>query len=538
MIEILWQQFHFIRPWWLLAFLPMALLVITRFRQETKGSWQDKLPTHLSKALSVGESSWKKQLPLKLLSIIALIVIIIAAGPTWQKQPSPFGEDKAPLMVVLDVSQSMLESDVQPTRLERSKQKILDILSTRKGGTTGLIVFAGSAHLTMPLTEDIDVFAPLLNAISTKIMPRGGKFSEYSLPVIEQEFSQQSHTGTVLLISDGISANTLPAFEEYFSSKPHQLIILAAGNDNKPSDIPLDISGLSSLASAVSGKLITMSVDESDVKDITTSISRHMILNSDSALPWQDMGYGLVFVVAGCFLLWFRKGWLVKWCFALMFIGNLATPSTAFATQWQFADLWLTKDQQGALHFKQQDYLAAAEDFVDPLWKATAYYKAKEYSKAHTYFMREDSLFALVGAANSLAYQREFIAARNLYQEIIDAEPNFPNAQHNLDVLQKLIDEINQMSASQNTENDTSKELGDAPQSSDGAEQLTTSELMIEQTLSAEQILQDENLNEKWMRRVQSDPANFLQSKFQIQLRQQQESKTSSSIKNKAGGQP
>ena len=522
MIEIIWQQFHFIRPLWLLAFIPIALVLVIRFRREKKSNWQDTLPSHLSKALSIGESSWQSQLPLKLLSILAIIIILIAAGPTWQRQASPFGEDKAPLMIVLDVSQSMLETDVQPTRLERSKQKVLDLLMLRKGGSTGLVVFAGSAHLTMPLTEDIDVFSPLLNAISTKIMPREGKFAEYSLAVVEQEFSQQVHPGTVLLITDGISSNTIDVFEQYFASNNHQLIILPAGNSNNPSDIPVDTAGLSNLASAGSGKLVEMSIDESDVNDITKLISRHMILNTDSALPWQDMGYGLVFIVVGCFLLWFRKGWLVQWCIPLILFSTLFTPSTAYAQQWQFADLWLTKDQQGYLHFQQQDYLAAAEDFTDPMWKATAFYKAKEYSKAHTYFMRDDSLYALVGAANSLAYQREFIAARNLYLEITAVDANYPNAQHNLDVLQKLIDEINQMSASQNTENDTSKELGDAPQSSDGAEQLTTSELMVEETLSADQILQNEKLNEKWMQRVQSDPANFLQTKFQIQLRNQQ----------------
>ncbi len=520
MMEVFWSQFHFMRPLWLLVAIPAIVLLIIRYRREQTSPWQDSLPAHLSKALSVGESGWQRQLPLRLLTVLFAIFIIIAAGPTWQRQPSPFGEDKAPLLIVLDVSDSMQQTDVQPNRLERSKQKILDILSIRNGGSTGLIVYAGSAHVAMPLTEDKAVFEPLLNAISLKIMPRAGKFAEYSIDVIEQEFSTQPQVGTVLLITDGLSANTIPVFDDYFSLTSHQLLVLAVGNEQATSEIPADFAGLSRLAAVADGEMIMMTVDEDDVETIVSRVNRHMMLNVETAMPWQDMGYGLVFVITGCFLLWFRKGWLVQWCFILSLTSGLLAPMPVSATTWSFIDLWLTKDQQGYWHFQQQDYLKAAEDFINPLWKATAYYHAKEYAKAHSYFMREDSVYARMGAANSLAYQREFVAARNLYRDIVAEEPDYPNARHNLAVLQKLIDEINQMSASQNTENDASKELGDAPLTSDGAEQLTTSELMVSETLSAEQLLQDDALNDKWMKRVQSDPARFLRSKFEIQLQQ------------------
>ncbi|ANN28689.1 hypothetical protein FORC17_3626 [Vibrio vulnificus] len=153
------SQFHFLRPEWLLAFVPMLLLLWMRWREESVPSWKAILPTHLRQVLTIGEHGWRKQLPLKLLVVNVTLAIIICAGPTWQRQASPFGEDKATLLVIMDNSDSMLQNDLPPSRLARSKQKIRDLLVARKGGSTGLVVFAGSAHVAMPVTQDSKVFA-------------------------------------------------------------------------------------------------------------------------------------------------------------------------------------------------------------------------------------------------------------------------------------------------------------------------------------------------------------------------------------------
>lgn len=550
--SLIWHQFHFMRPWWLLTFIPFTWLIFQRWQHDAQNEqWQKLLPAHLLAALTVGDNGWKKQLPLKILTIVIAVSIIICAGPTWQRQPSPFGEDKSPVMVVMDVSQSMLQTDIAPSRLSRTKQKVEDLLTMRDGGRTGLIVYAGSAHLAMPLTQDIDIYKPLLNAVTPKIMPRDGKFAEYALPLLEQQFASNqrdnaqpadaantdaskkntseqvtqdppaSIAGTVVLFTDGMGANTVEAFQLYFKNSPHQLLVVAVGNPDKPSDIPLDINGLQTLAKASNGKLEMLTVDNQDMKWVNSQINRHMQLSLDSALPWQDMGYYLVFVVALLFLLWFRSGWLVQWCMAGMLVLGALSPNTAEASDWHFADIWMTADQQGQWYFNQEDYVTAAERFADPMWKGIALYSAGDYKAAHAYFMRVDSDQALFNAANALAHSREYVAARNLYDALLAQNDAFPNAQHNRDVLQGIIDNINMQSESQaNTENEASRELGDAPQTADGADEQVAKELVLEEALTAEQLLQDEALNARWMQRVQADPARFLSTKFNLQLNQ------------------
>jgi Ca-activated chloride channel family protein len=543
-------QFHFIRPLWLLALIPMFLLVWLRWHEESKPSWKDILPDHLRDVLTIGERGWRKQLPLKLLMVNVFIAIIICAGPSWQREASPFGEDKASMLVVLDNSDSMLQKDLPPSRLERSKQKIRDLLSARQGGKTGLVVFAGTAHVAMPVTQDSAVFDPFLAAITPDIMPVKGKLAEQALPLIDQQL-QGLAGSTVLLVTDGINPTTINKFEDYFSNKPYQLLILAAGNPDIVSNNPMDLDSLRTLASEANGRLVELSVDNSDIEQLNRYVERNMQLNGESSMPWKDMGYTLLFPIALIMLLWFRKGWLVQWCLIAMVSGSLIMPSEVRAenisskanepqlaqkvsildktAQWWW-DLWLTPDQQGQRLFNKQEYLEAAKLFSDPLRKGTAYYYASEFELAHSAFLEmqndpsEDVRdYGLYNAASALARQREYLAARDLLQSLA-SKPTLsqalrPDVEHNLKVIGGIVEEINQMSESQaGTEQDTSTELGDNPQTAEGADEQTSAEMLIKETLSAADILGNQELADKWLKRVESDPKDFLRAKFQIQL--------------------
>ncbi|MGF1736569.1 VWA domain-containing protein [Photobacterium satsumensis] len=540
-------QFHFIRPLWLLAFVPMGLLFWLRWRKANQPGWKDILPDHLRKVLTIGEKGWSRQLPLKLLMMIITIAILVCAGPTWQRQASPFGEDKASMLVLFDSSESMLEQDLPPSRLERAKQKVRDLLVLRQGGSTGLVVFAGSAHVAMPMTQDTKVFEPILAAISPEIMPVEGKFAEQAFPLIDQ-LLQGKPGSTVLLVSDGVNPNTLAAFKEYFSGQPYQLMILGAGNRNVVSDAPADFGSLRQLASEVGGRFIEITVDNSDVEQLNRSVERNMQLNGESAMPWQDMGYQLLLPIALVMLLWFRKGWLVQWCAVLTLTGTLlAAPAVKAETlveskaqtsqpvevvtvwdktaQWWW-DLWLTSDQQGQRLFNREEYLEAAKHYVDPLRKGTAYYYAGEYKQAHRSFLQMDNDFGLYNAASALARQREYLAARDLLQMLADKESLAadlrPGVEHNLKVIGGIVEEINRTSESQAGTTDGPEESfelsDDKPRTADGADEKTAAELMIKETLNANEILGSNELADKWLKRVEADPKYFLRAKFQIQL--------------------
>ncbi|GAL03895.1 TPR domain protein in aerotolerance operon [Photobacterium aphoticum] len=78
------------------------------------------------------------------------------------------------------------------------------------------------------------------------------------------------------------------------------------------------MKALDALTSASNGRVVAVTVDSSDVEALNRYIERNMQLNGESAMPWKDMGYGLLLPIALILLLWFRRGWLVQWSWVAM----------------------------------------------------------------------------------------------------------------------------------------------------------------------------------------------------------------------------
>ncbi len=401
--------------------------------------------------------------------------------------------------------------------------------------------------MAMPVTQDSKVFEPFLAAITPDIMPVSGKSAEEALPLINQQLSGELGS-SVLLVSDGVNPSTIRAYESFFNDNPYQLLILAAGNSNVVSDNPVDLDSLRNLASKTGGRVVEVTVDDSDIQQLNRAIERNMQLNGESSMPWKDMGYGLLIPMAIIMLLWFRKGWLVQWCVVgLMITSSLYSPDTLAKTvnltaekpvvvesltawdktaQWWW-DLWLTPDQQGQRLLNQKEYLQAAKHFTDPMRKGAAYYYARDFKLAHSAFLQTKTDLGLSNAASALARQREYLAARDLLKSLSEKEDLSPelrtDVENNLVVLSGIVEEVNRTSESQSGTTDGPEESleleDDQPRTGDGAEEETVAELMLKETLNANEILGSQELADKWLKRVEADPKFFLKSKFQIQLR-------------------
>src|SRR4029078_11881676 len=123
---------------------------------------------------------------------------------TWQRQRPPFVEDKAPLALVIDLSPTMDAIDITPSRLDRVKLKVQDILKRRPGARTDVFVYAGSAHMVLPLTEDAGLVNTYVAALQTRIMPVAGNDTAKALKAAEQGLAREDVPGTILFLTDGV----------------------------------------------------------------------------------------------------------------------------------------------------------------------------------------------------------------------------------------------------------------------------------------------------------------------------------------------
>jgi Ca-activated chloride channel family protein len=498
------DTFHFLRTEWLIAFpfIILLLFLLKRRQQQQKSGWENVCDpqllhyqlmhnkTLLNNPTKPSSILFNKAMPW-LLPMIGFIAIIALAGPTWEKKPQPAFQQGNALVILLDLSLSMNANDLKPSRLERAKLKLIDILKQKKEGQTALIAFAGDAHTVSPLTIDNKTIISLLPALDSSIMPLNGSHLLDALNTAEQLFQNSGFAqGDILLLSDGIDSSQQQLLEQrikqLYQHSYHFSVIGLGSRIGSPIPLPeqgfvKDSSGhviisklqskpLKKLTSLGGGSYAKLSLDNSDFNRVLNQkTNRHSLSNEQESQleQWVDLGAYLTLLLIPFALLGFRKGLLnISLISCLISSSFFINEPVSAETQWQ--QLWATPDQQGEQSFSSQDYSSAAEKFSDNDWKASAYYRAGDYEKALQYYQQSTTANSLYNQGNSLANMNKIEEAIKSYQQALKKETELApkmkkNIQQNLDYLNKILEQQKQ----QQSDGDDSKKSGDSEQSSD-----------------------------------------------------------------------
>lgn len=520
---------HLIRPQllWLLLPVLVSAYVLGKNQALFRSSLPDILPAHLAHALTLKAKRASYWTPMLWVHLALILLVLAASGPSWERKAQSLLEDEAGLLIALDVSASMAQQDVQPSRLERAKHKIKDLLKLRKGAHTGLLVYAGSAHRVIPLSDDQSVLLNFLDAIDHSIVPTEGRNLTSALVLASSMLNEAVNgvaavPGSLLLLSDGASPHDVDGIESWAAANPQQQL-LVYGIASNPE--PEAWQALKGLADKADGYFQTLSVDKRDVIALQWRVNNSLRAGSSDKRPWSDKASYLLYLFLPLFLLGCRRSWHV---FApLLLLVMLQFPQTVMAQEsqddassWHVLDLLLTRDQQGAYFFWRGDYQEASRRFDDAMWRGTALYLIEDFDGAAQQFSLRDDSVALFNVANSLAHGQRYIKALAAYDSLLKLEPDHALALTNRRVVQTLVDEINAMSESQASEDgEAAFELGDKAQRGDGAERNDTA--IVQQQLSADELLTDQRIREQWMQQVQPNPARFLAAKFYMQQEQE-----------------
>lgn len=510
------SEFHFLRPEWLWLIVPAVLLLwLMHRRDDPRRPWRGLIAPHLLESLLVHPASRWRIKPVHVVSLTAVLAAIGIAGPTWQREPTPFTEDTAPLVIAIDLSEEMNAIDIQPTRLERAKQKIRDLLNLRRGSRTALLAYAGGAYRILPLTDDPDLLELFLASLSTSLMPSQGRNTVQALHLAQESLAKETAPGTVLFVACGIERAAFPEFRKYSQDSGNQVLMLAVGtSQGGPIGIGgrrvrMDVETLKAFGSDTGAQVTSVTLEDDDVAWIAKRIQSHLIAARDqnANARWKDFGYYLVIPVALIAALWFRKGWTVRWAAAVLPALFL---SDAQAADFHFIDLWLTKDQQGRYYFDKGDYTTAAQRFEDPLWRGIAAYRAGHYPDALTAFAMVDSPEGAFWVGNSYAELKKYPDAVAAYDRALKSRPDFSEAVFNRRLVQSLI-----------PKKKDDEEEGEIPPD------LKPDEVKFDDkgkkgkevkmpAMSADPA----KMAEIWMRSIEVTPAQFLRQKFLIQERQ------------------
>ncbi|WP_298848077.1 VWA domain-containing protein [uncultured Ruegeria sp.] len=494
-------DFHFIRGYYLLLLIPIiALWWVIRPNHSAEAKPPMGIAPHLAAALQLGQDETRYIHPIDVAMIIATLVTLAAAGPTWSRAPNPLIADTAPLVIALKVTDSMENTDLAPSRLDRARFKITDLINERAGARTALIAYAGSSHRVAPLTEDANILRPLLEGLTPAVMPAAGDAAAGAFVLAQSILGDSDTPGAVLFVLDDLDPSQVTGL----TSSTTDIFILTMLPDG---------DRIAQLDNVRGASIVPFSDDDRDIIRLMRQIESAytMALDDDERLDWQDNGWILAWPAALLTLLWFRKGWVIRWAVLSMFV---LPPSGSSAEGWR--DWFLTPDQQGQNAMNQKRFGDAAELFEDPYYKGYAYLRDGQYSEASSIFFALDTPEAAFAEGMARIRNREYRPAISAFEAALERRPDWPEAQHNLEVSKAILDYVE----TTREQSDTGEEAGigadDTVFDNDAAR---GSETTVQTTRDGPQTLS----SDQWISTIDTDMQDFLKNRFLLDNQVQRE---------------
>lgn len=469
-------EFHFIRPWWLLAIIPIIAVTLWLWRRRHQQSWAPILPAHL-RAVLLPASQQHHQGWSNLLVGLALLVSTLAlAGPTWERLPQPVYQARTGAVIVMDMSLSMYSTDLTPNRLGQMRFKATDLATQHLDGDIGLVAYAGDAFVISPLTSDGQNLTNLIRALSPEIMPTPGSYPVRALELAAQLLADAGYLqGDIYWFTDGIDGRDQLDISQFLNRTPYRLNVLAIGTTaGAPIQLPdgrllRDSSGqivipalapgaLPRLASHSGGRYSVIRPDQQDLAYLTGArqlADEGTETNLHGGDQWLDRGPWLLPLVLLLLLPLARRGVLFSLA-PLGLLSVLLAPSPTLAQEAQqteplrwYQQLWRTPYQQADVAIAAGDYDQAAAIAQDAWQRGTANYRAGRYDQAFVDFSQVNSAEGFYNQGNALMQLERYADAVLAYQAALNRRPNWPEAEENLALAQQLAEQQQEQAQNQ-----------------------------------------------------------------------------------------
>jgi Ca-activated chloride channel family protein len=438
------QQFHFLRPWWLLALVGLPLLALPQWRRDGGELALARLVDPALLPSLVRGQSRHRHLPLWLFALAWLLATLALAGPSWNRVEQPLYVDRPAQVLAISLSRHMLARDVAPSRLDRVRLKAHELLAANRAGLNALIGYAGEAFVVAPLTSDAHSLDDLLDAMAPDTMPVDGNDAAAAIDrgvrLIEEA---NAEGGTLVLITDQADATADAAARKALAAGVRVSVLGVGSVHGGPIPLPeggflhdaqdhmvlaaRDDASLNALARAGGGVHVTMRTDQGDVDAL------HAQLRSGAAsraggqrsAQWQDRGPWLLLPLLLVVATAFRRGWIM-----LLLLASLPLlPRTAQANTWQ--NLWQRPDQQAAQALRDGHPRQAQQLARDPAWRGVAAYRAGDYAGAADALQHAPGSDAAYNRGNALAKAQHYRQAIEAYDEALKLDPANADAKAN-----------------------------------------------------------------------------------------------------------
>lgn len=291
MIQYL-SNLHFASPWWFLGLLIIPLMIWWQYFS----SKSKETTVTLSDISGLdGIISWKEKVYpwLPLLTIGAILMFIIAmARPQLSLSEEKVKADGIDIMLVMDLSSSMLSKDFDPDRLDVSKMVAKEFVEKRVHDRIGLVVFAGEAFTQCPLTTDHNIVTDFLSGLQVGMLEDGTAIGMGLATAVNRLKDSKAKSKIIILLTDGvnnagyINPNTAAEIAKKYDVKVYTIAVGTMGQAlspvNRRSDgqymfamasVEIDTELLKHISQMTDAKYFR-AVDRASLEDIYAEIDR------------------------------------------------------------------------------------------------------------------------------------------------------------------------------------------------------------------------------------------------------------------------
>jgi Ca-activated chloride channel family protein len=206
------------------------------------------------------------------LQLLALGLFVIAlARPQWGSEVRQIDQEGLQVMVALDVSQSMLAQDIKPTRLDRAKLEIADLMRELNGDEIGLVLFSGASFIQVPLTSDYYTALSYLDSADPSVISRPGTVIGDAIRTAMHGFDSTLSSQKVLIVmTDGEDHETDPiAAAKEVADEDVLIYTIGFGTpDGEPIPVLDQNSAIVDYKRDQSGEVVLSKLDENTLQSI------------------------------------------------------------------------------------------------------------------------------------------------------------------------------------------------------------------------------------------------------------------------------
>ena len=488
---------------WALPVLFLFFLYGMRRRRRILGCFAS--PRGLA-AIVPEQGSKRRRIKAGLILASLLWAAVALSGPQYGYRWQALERKGIDIVIALDCSRSMLARDIPPSRLDRAKREVYDLLGLLRGDRIGLVAFAGTAFLQCPLTLDYGAFHLFLETLTPDYLPVGGSDIGAALAAAASAFDAEgSREKTVILITDGENTGVgdpLKAAEEARDAGIRLFCIGVGTGDGVPVPAPeggfmkdssgrivvsrLDEETLKRAAVSTGGTYVKSIAGDMDLDVVYTREIRGNMemetLESGRRQVWEDRYQWALFLAAAALfaeicLPSVKGGGRVAGGVLMIFL-LLATAGPASADAFR----------DGVSAYREKDYEAALKHFIDAQLDApddpeilynlgNAYYRAGDFDLAAGSFesaaasgdarIRHDALFNL---GNANFRRQDYRRAVENYAAVLKMDPDDRLAAENMEVARRMMERQEQQEQQEQQERQERQEWQEQQQGQDRQE--------------------------------------------------------------------